>query len=75
MLNSLAGLLLRRGDPTGLYLEANTDARLVLQDLAGENKNPFIDSRPVSSRCTDVVANSILMVLWRFKGQAPWCGR
>ena len=34
MLNSLAGLLLRRGDPTGLYLEGNADARLVLQDLA-----------------------------------------
>ena len=34
MLNSLAGLLLRRGDPTGMYLEGNADARLVLQDLA-----------------------------------------
>ena len=34
MLNSLAGLLLRRGAQTGLYLEGNKDARLVLQDLA-----------------------------------------
>ena len=34
MLNSLSGLLLRRGAQTGLYLEGNKDARLVLQDLA-----------------------------------------
>ena len=33
MLNSLAGLLLRRGGAIGLYLEANIDARMVLQDL------------------------------------------
>lgn len=33
MLGSLAGLLLRHRSPVGLYLETNTDARLVLQQL------------------------------------------
>ena len=33
MLGSLAGLLLRHQSPVGLYLETNTDARLILQQL------------------------------------------
>ena len=46
MLGSLAGLLLKHGAQTGLYLESNVDARLVLQDLSLRRNVTYTYAKP-----------------------------